>query len=89
MCVRPPPPRSRSSTSLLCPCAALLTKRRSPLGRREKCKGTGSCLHYEDDVKWFTDMGFDGVKIDNCGDAKNVTECKHPKGQQRQGSLAS
>lgn len=29
--------------------------------------------HYEQDVKWMMDMGFDGVKIDNCGDSQNVS----------------
>eukprot|EP00039_Didymoeca_costata_P012683 m.183776 g.183776 ORF g.183776 m.183776 type:complete len:595 (+) comp15549_c0_seq4:133-1917(+) len=28
---------------------------------------------YEQDVEWLTQMGFDGVKIDNCGSAHNVT----------------
>ncbi|CAK0807191.1 unnamed protein product, partial [Prorocentrum cordatum] len=29
--------------------------------------------HYEEDVRWFTDMGFDGVKIDGCGSSHNVS----------------
>ena len=32
---------------------------------------------YKKDVAWFTEMGFDGVKIDNCGSSKNVTEYAH------------
>jgi len=30
--------------------------------------------HYDQDVKWMVeDMGFDGVKIDNCGNSQNVS----------------
>lgn len=28
---------------------------------------------YADDVKWMMDIGFDGVKIDNCGSSTNVS----------------
>lgn len=28
---------------------------------------------YEQDAKWLLDMGFDGVKIDNCGNSHNVS----------------
>jgi len=30
--------------------------------------------HYEEDVAWFMAMGFDEVKVDNCGSSKNVSK---------------
>eukprot|EP00729_Bicosta_minor_P024462 gene24462-27819_t len=30
-----------------------------------------SATHYEEDVAWMLDAGFDGVKIDNCGSSHN------------------
>lgn len=33
-----------------------------------------SPTHYEQDVEWFTSVGFDSVKIDNCGSSQNVTQ---------------
>lgn len=32
-----------------------------------------SATHYQQDVDWFTDIDFDEVKIDACGNAHNVT----------------
>jgi len=39
-----------------------------PMGRN--CVGTP---HYQEDVDFIIETGFDGVKIDNCGPAHNVT----------------
>lgn len=32
-----------------------------------------SPTHYQQDVQWMMDMGFDGVKIDNCGTSHNIS----------------
>jgi hypothetical protein len=38
------------------------------------CMEAGNALtHYEEDAAWLVAMGFDEVKVDNCGNSKNVS----------------
>eukprot|EP01051_Picozoa_sp_SAG22_P017159 SAG22_NODE_2581_length_2419_cov_1.480603_2_plen_59_part_00 len=39
-----------------------------PMGKH--CTGAA---HYQEDVDFIIEAGFDGVKIDNCGASHNVT----------------
>ena len=44
------------------------------------CMEAGNAhTHYEEDAAWLVSMGFDEVKIDNCGNSQNVTRCKWPR----------